>query len=156
MIKRRFESPVGNIVLTANSNELLSIEFGGTALNLNFESSDDLLLKEVQKQLLEYFEGSRRKFDIPFSLPGTDYQKKVYNELLKIPYGQTRSYGEIARSIGSPKGSRAVGGANNKNCLPIIIPCHRVIGSDGKLVGYAGGLQIKKWLLDLENTGVDY
>lgn len=105
----------------------------------------------VYEEVMEYLSGKRKAFDFTFELDGTDFQKKVWEELTHIPYGETRTYKEIAIAIGNPKASRAVGMANNKNPISIVVPCHRVIGSDGKLVGYAGGLDMKKALLDLEN-----
>lgn len=103
------------------------------------------------RQLQEYFSGSRKIFDLPLAPIGTDFQMRCWDALLQIPYGETRSYGDIARSVECPKGFRAVGMANNRNPISIVIPCHRVIGSDGKLVGFGGGLDIKKFLLDMEN-----
>ena len=108
------------------------------------------LIKNTKQQLDEYFAGKRKKFDIPIKLEGTDFQIKVWKELLKIPYGETCSYLDIAKRIGNPKASRAVGMANNKNKIIIIVPCHRVIGSNKKLVGYACGLEVKEKLLELE------
>jgi len=102
--------------------------------------------------LAEYFDGKRRRFDLPVDLYGTPFQLRVWRELKKIPYGEVRSYKELARAIGSPKAVRAVGGANNKNPVPILVPCHRVIGSNGSLVGYGGGLSIKEYLLKLEGA----
>ena len=113
------------------------------------------MIKECFKQLKEYFEGSRREFDLPIEMNGTQFQKKVWKELLKIPYGETRSYKDIAISIGNEKACRAIGMANNKNHIPIIIPCHRVIGSNGKLVGYAGGIDIKEKLLNIEKIDIN-
>ncbi len=104
----------------------------------------------VFNQLSEYFEGMRKTFDFSYELNGTPFQKKVWNALLEIPYGETRSYKDIAKSIGNEKASRAIGMANNKNPIIIVVPCHRVIGSDGNLVGYAGGIDSKKYLLELE------
>lgn len=104
----------------------------------------------VYKEIMEYLNGKRKSFDIKYEINGTEFQKKVWKELTKIPYGETRSYKEIAVAVGNPKASRAVGMANNKNPIAIIVPCHRVIGSDGKLVGYAGGLDMKRALLTLE------
>lgn len=104
----------------------------------------------VFRQVSEYLKGCRRIFDFPYELRGTEFQKKVWRELCKIPYGETRTYGEIAAAIGSPKAARAVGMANNKNPIILAVPCHRVIGVNGKLVGYAGGLDMKKELLKLE------
>lgn len=115
-----------------------------------YEEEETALHLEIFRQLEEYFSGARKAFDLPLAPSGTDFQLKCWNALLAIPYGQTRSYGDIARAVGSPKGFRAVGMANNRNPIAIIIPCHRVIGSDGKLVGFGGGLDVKAWLLGLE------
>ena len=112
------------------------------------------LVIEVKRQLNEYFRGERKKFDLPLALCGTPFQLKVWEALQTIPYGETRSYKEIAIQVGSPKGCRAVGMANNKNPIPIIIPCHRVVGGNGKLVGYAGGLDKKEYLLEVENCNI--
>jgi methylated-DNA-[protein]-cysteine S-methyltransferase len=112
------------------------------------------LIKEAAGQLNEYLEGNRRVFDIPLELEGTPFQKAVRDALLEIPYGETRSYGEIAERIGNPKAARAVGMANNRNPAAIFVPCHRVIGADGKLVGYASGVDIKEKLLDLEQMHI--
>ncbi len=108
------------------------------------------LTESAYEQLCEYLEGKRVFFDIPYTLTGTDFQKKVWQALCDIPYGEVRSYKDIAIAVGNPKASRAIGMANNKNPITVIIPCHRVIGSSGKLVGYAGGLEMKKYLLTLE------
>lgn len=110
------------------------------------------LTKNVYIQLSEYFDGKRTSFDFPYELRGTEFQKKVWTELCKIPYGRTKSYKEIAEAIGSPAACRAVGMANNKNPLAIAVPCHRVIGSDGSLTGYASGITLKKALLELERA----
>lgn len=109
---------------------------------------------DLESELLSYFRGDRKSFDIPLHLIGTDFQKKVWNELIKIPYGETCTYGDIAEAIGNKKYSRAVGYANNQNPISIIVPCHRVIGSNGDLVGYGGGLEIKAKLLSLEGNTV--
>lgn len=122
--------------------------------------SDDIVYRETEvllsakKQLEEYFAGIRKNFDLPLKPQGTPFQLLVWEQLKQIPYGETRSYGEIAKAIGNPKASRAVGGANNKNPIGIIVPCHRVIGANGKLVGYAGGLDMKEKLLMLEKATV--
>lgn len=121
---------------------------------------DDIVYRETEvllsakKQLEEYFAGIRKNFDLPLKPKGTPFQLLVWEQLKQIPYGETRSYGEIAKAIGNPKASRAVGGANNKNPIGIIVPCHRVIGANGKLVGYAGGLDMKEKLLMLEKATV--
>ncbi len=108
------------------------------------------LTNQVYRQLVEYFKGNRKVFDFPYEMRGTDFQKKVWGALCNIPYGETCTYKEIAERIGNQKASRAVGMANHKNPLGIVVPCHRVIGANGQLVGYAGGLPMKKWLLELE------
>ena len=108
------------------------------------------LLTETRKQLEEYFDRKRKEFNLPILLRGTEFQKKVWQGLCTIPYGETRSYKELAELVGNPKAVRAVGGANNKNPIMIIVPCHRVIGADGSLVGFGGGLEVKKYLLELE------
>lgn len=148
-----YDTPIGRIGIMADENVLLRLE-----LNCNITNNDlkeTLLIKKAYSQLCEYFEGKRRTFDIPFTMQGTAFQKKVWQALLTIPYGQTRSYKQVAISVGNEKAARAVGMANNKNHLPIIIPCHRVIGADGSLVGFGGGLGIKKKLLKLESENLD-
>jgi methylated-DNA-[protein]-cysteine S-methyltransferase len=110
------------------------------------------LLVEAERQLREYFSGGRRTFEIPLEIAGTAFQKCVWHELLNIPYGQTRSYSQIAAAIGSSHAVRAVGTANGANPLPVVIPCHRVVGAGGNLVGYSGGLPLKKRLLELEGA----
>lgn len=125
-------------------------------INKDFDKNEDILekdtniLKNTERQLSEYFSGKRNTFDLKLNPKGTDFMKKVWIELLNIPYGETRTYKEVAEKIGNPKGARAVGMANNKNPIPIIIPCHRVIGKNKKLVGYALGLDMKEFLLNLE------
>ena len=125
-------------------------------INKDFDKNEDILekdtniLKNTERQLSEYFSGKRNTFDLKLNSKGTDFMKKVWRELLNIPYGETRTYKEIAEKIGNPKGARAVGMANNKNPIPIIIPCHRVIGKNKKLIGYALGLDMKEFLLNLE------
>ena len=102
---------------------------------------------------MQYFQGKRREFDLPFAPKGTPFQQKVWNELAKVPYGTVVTYGELAARVGSPKACRAVGQANHNNPLPIFLPCHRVVGTKGALIGYAGGLELKQWLLRLEGVG---
>lgn len=133
----------------------------GSVTDLHFERSDDWpqkyaeeetpLHREVQRQLAEYFAGLRKNFDLPLVLSGTDFQKRCWQALREIPYGETRSYGDIARAVGSPKAFRAVGMANHRNPIAIIVPCHRVIGSGGSLTGFGGGLDVKAFLLGLES-----
>jgi len=145
-----FNSPIGTIKLTADENAIVSLSFISEEKSKIEKARTNKIITECKKQLKEYFAGKRKKFDVPLKLDGTEFQKKVWKQLLKIPYGKTASYGEIARKIKDPKAARAVGGANNKNKIAIIIPCHRVIGADGSLTGYAGGMDIKQWLLDHE------
>ena len=140
-----FDAPVGPVTIAAENGRITSLSFGAS-----LHSEPTPLLLEAKKQLEEYFAGRRREFQLPLAPKGTEFQQKVWKALLDIPYGETRSYGEIARAIGNPKASRAVGMANNRNPIAIIIPCHRVIGSTGKLVGYGGGLDKKEFLLNLE------
>jgi methylated-DNA-[protein]-cysteine S-methyltransferase len=113
---------------------------------------DDLVLKQTRQQLQEYFKGDRREFDIPLITMGTDFQKSVWDALLKVPYGTTSTYAQLSYDINNAKAVRAVANANGANSIGIIIPCHRIIGSDGSLTGYAGGLPLKKRLLKLENN----
>lgn len=147
-----YETEIGIIGIRENNKLITDIFFSKVDTNDNIEETD--LIKECFKQLKEYFEGNRRVFDLPIETRGTEFQKKVWDELLKIPYGETKSYKDIAIAIGNEKACRAIGMANNKNHIPIIIPCHRVIGSNGKLVGYAGGLNVKEKLLNIENLDV--
>lgn len=120
----------------------------------NIEESNTELILKIKNELNEYFDGKRKEFDIPLEFLGTEFQKKVWNALLEIPYGETKSYKQIAKRVGNEKASRAVGMANNKNQIIIIVPCHRVIGSNKKLVGYAEGLEMKESLLNLEKDNV--
>jgi len=120
-------------------------------LDAHFEESSSAVISLAIEQLSAYFSGDRKSFDIPIQLVGTDFQRKVWEELLKIPFGETETYLSLSRKVGDEKSIRAVASANGANALSIIVPCHRIIGSDGKLVGYAGGLGAKKKLLELEN-----
>lgn len=144
-----FSSPIGRLLLVEAEGCLTHILFGEELLPQIPVGETDFL-KEVQAQLGAYFQGQREVFDLPLNPKGTDFQKKVWLALQQIPYGETASYGEIARAVGTPKGARAVGMANNRNPISIVVPCHRVIGADGKLVGYGGGLEKKIFLLGLE------
>jgi methylated-DNA-[protein]-cysteine S-methyltransferase len=114
----------------------------------------DTTFTEVREQLTEYFAGERRQFDIPLKLTGTPFQRRVWRELAEIPFGETITYAQLAQRIGQPTASRAVGHANARNPVSILVPCHRVIGSDGKLTGYAGGVDNKRWLLDWERRAI--
>ncbi len=142
-------SPVGTLTLQFNEQALEAIHFGDVEIE-GYEIMQTPLSDRTVLELEEYFEGKREVFTIPLSLQGTPFQKQVWEILKEIPIGETRTYKDIAQLIGHEKAYRAVGMANNKNKIPIIIPCHRVIGSSGKMVGYAGGLEIKETLLKLE------
>lgn len=142
-----------SLYLVATETHLINIQFTQPQKAL-LQTTE--LLSMATIQLDEYFQGKRTTFSLPFKLTGTPFQLAVWKELQNIPYGQTTSYKEIAQKINKPKACRAVGMANNKNPLPIIIPCHRVIGSNGKLIGYAGGLKLKNYLLKLEQSHTNF
>lgn len=147
------ESPVGRLLLAADEEGLRYLLFEGGRSAVRPRAGwreDGTRLAEAVRQLRAYFRGDLRAFDLPVAPEGTPFQRRVWRELQTIPYGETLSYGELARRIGSPNGSRAVGLANGANPVSIVIPCHRVIGSTGKLTGYGGGLPTKQWLLALE------
>ncbi len=146
-----YETMIGKITITECDSQLMSIDFGEpSTTQLNIVETP--FIKEVHKELEEYFKGTRETFQLPLALKGTPFQQKVWQVLMTIPYGKTMTYKQVAEAIGNPKACRAVGMANNRNQIPIIIPCHRVIGSNGKLVGYAGGLHIKEKLLEMEEN----
>ncbi len=138
--------------LVAGPAGLRAIDFHGTAAVESQAESKTALLEEAERQLRAYFAGTLRAFDLPLDPAGTEFQQRVWRELLRIGYGETRSYRQVAAAIGSPAAVRAVGAANGANPIPIVIPCHRVIGAGGKLVGYGGGLELKKRLLALEGS----
>lgn len=142
-----------SLYLVATETHLINIQFTQPQKAL-LQTTE--LLSMATIQLDEYFQGKRTIFSLPFKLTGTPFQLAVWKELQNIPYGKTTSYKEIAQKINKPKAYRAVGMANNKNPLPIIIPCHRVIGSNGKLIGYAGGLNLKNYLLELEKSHTNF
>lgn len=142
-------TPIGPLTLSASAEALLDISFGRLCKREQ-ENLSDALLANAVLELGEYFSGQRTVFSVPLAPQGTPFQQLVWKALLRIPYGEVRSYGEIAAAIGRPGAARAVGGANHKNPVPILIPCHRVIGADGSLTGYGGGLSIKEKLLELE------
>lgn len=143
--------PLGLLRLEADGDGLCAVSLLGTLRP--GEDRPCPLLEQAAAQLDEYFAGTRREFALPLSLHGTPFQRRVWEALCRIPYGQTRTYGQIAAEVGSPRACRAVGMANNRNPVMIVVPCHRVIGAGGALVGYAGGLAVKKALLELENPG---
>ena len=155
-----YEYPIGKVGVGENDGAIAYIFFqdgphGEEFIKkhgiTDFELHESALIKKAGEQLREYFAGIRREFDVPLVFKGTEFQKKVWLSLILIPYGETKTYGEIAAGIGNAKAARAVGMANNRNPISIICPCHRVIGSDGSLVGYGGGLKTKQFLLDLES-----
>jgi methylated-DNA-[protein]-cysteine S-methyltransferase len=147
------DSPIGELLLTGDGTTLNRLHMleGRHPIEIDPKwQRDDAGLEPIATQLNEYFEGRRRTFDVPLGLDGTEFELKVWHELLQIPYGETASYGEIARRVGEPSAARAVGVANGRNPIAVIVPCHRVIGADGTLTGYGGGLERKRLLLDLE------
>ncbi len=150
-------SPVGELKLVASDHGLVAILWENDSpdrvrLETMVEDPDHPVLAQAEAQLREYFAGARTRFDLPLDFRGTDFQRSVWAELLAIPFGETRSYGEIAAKLGRPTASRAVGAANGRNPISIVAPCHRVVGSDGKLTGFAGGLEAKAYLLGLEGA----
>ena len=143
------ETPIGMLTLEAGETVLLGISFGRIEVE-GAEKNKNELLEKTKKQLNEYFAGKRKAFTIDMEPRGTEFQKKVWKKLEQIPYGETKSYGEIAKAVGNPKACRAVGMANHNNPIPILIPCHRVIAADHKPGGYGGGIDKKEILLKLE------
>lgn len=146
------ETPLGLVRIAEDERGISSLKFTDSAPDPMQAGQKGLYLADAETQLLEYFAGKRRTFDIPLSIRGSAFQETVWNALRTIPYGETRSYQQIAQIIGNGKASRAVGMANNRNPILIMIPCHRVVGKDGKLVGYAGGIERKERLLELERN----
>lgn len=159
------DSPLGPLTVVCSDLGVCLIEFGSikqSLTNINLWMKKNLIKSELSfnqeevqpviTQLEQYFNGERTEFDLPIDLVGTKFQKLVWEQLRKIDFGETKTYKEIAREIGAPKAVRAIGGANNRNPLPIIIPCHRVIGSNGALVGYGGGVDKKEILLEIEGS----
>lgn len=151
-------SPVGDLTLVAGDMGLVAVLWPDddprrVRLGEQGDGCDHPVLREAAAQLEAYFAGERRSFDLPLDMRGTAFQQAVWRALLTIPFGETRSYGEIARMIGQPTASRAVGAANGRNPLSIVAPCHRVVGGNGALTGFAGGVETKRWLLDFERGG---
>lgn len=144
-----YDTPIGKIGIAEEDGALTQLTFR-TELPAGIVLEETPLIAQCRQQLEEYFAGKRKSFDLPLCPKGTEFQKKVWTALCEIPYGETRTYGEIAAAVGNPKAARAVGMANNRNPISVLVPCHRVIGSGGKLVGYGGGLDKKRFLLDLE------
>lgn len=147
MFRGIYQSPIGDLLIESDGKSILSVQF---RWDIPVVENPDNVVNGCINQLIEYFGGERKTFDIELNPIGTDFQKKVWELVYKIPFGETTSYGAIAQLLGDAKLNRAVGLANGANPIPIIVPCHRVVGSDGSLTGYAGGLEIKKWLLNHE------
>ncbi|OQX95895.1 cysteine methyltransferase [candidate division KSB1 bacterium 4572_119] len=145
-----YESPLGWINIRATEEYITSVRFNDTGYSVETELTP--ILSDCLQQLNEYFEHKRKSFDLPLRLTGTPFQKTVWEELMKVPFGTVVSYGEIAKRIGNKNAVRAVGTANNKNPVVIIVPCHRIIGANGKLIGYGGGVWRKEWLLEHEKS----
>lgn len=148
-----YDSPIGVLEIEEDGEGICKVQLIRQSMILYAEWDKPPLLAQAVQELEEYFSGKRKVFDLPLSYHGTPFQVAVWEELRKIPYGETRNYGQIATAIGNPKAARAVGMANNRNHLMIVVPCHRVIGKDGRLVGYAGGVDTKEKLLTLEKEG---
>jgi len=150
LVERSVPSPIGRLRLVASGAALVAIDLPSAKGARPLEARGargHAILDRAAAQLAEYFRGARRVFDLPLGPAGTPFQRAVWDEVALIPWGERRSYAEVALEIGRPRAVRAVGGANARNPLPIVVPCHRVVGSDGTLTGYAGGLAAKEWLL---------
>ena len=147
---RHIETPIGRLKLCADGDGLCALRFVATGEEMDAAP----VLMQAERELEEYFAGRRTAFSVPLSMHGTPFQMAVWAALRAIPYGEMRSYGELAAQIGRPRACRAVGMANHVNPLPILVPCHRVLGADGRLTGYAGGLNVKEFLLKLEGAHV--
>jgi methylated-DNA-[protein]-cysteine S-methyltransferase len=148
-----FDSPIGELLAVGDGDSLMRLDMRGGRRPVPIDPSwkrDDQALADVRAQMEQYFAGRRTTFELPLKMIGNEFERKVWAALTEIPYGETVSYGEIARQIGHPTASRAVGLANGRNPIAVIVPCHRVIGADGSLTGYGGGLERKRLLLDLE------
>ena len=166
LYKKRINTPIGEMLAIATDEAICMLDFVDSKNWLKDQETlvkhygatqvaeDSLLLSELEKQLREYFAKKRKEFSLPLALVGTSFQEEVWKVLQTIPYGEVRSYKEQATAVGNPKGVRAVANANGKNRISIVIPCHRVIGSDGTLTGYASGIERKQFLLDLERSNV--
>ncbi|HWM38155.1 MAG TPA: methylated-DNA--[protein]-cysteine S-methyltransferase [Streptomyces sp.] len=149
------DSPLGALTLVAEDDALIGVYFEGHQRGPSPEAlgpREEAGFEQARQQLEEYFDGQRRHFDLPLAARGDSFQQRVWKLLEQIPYGETRTYGQLAREMGDPALAQAVGAANGRNPLSVIVPCHRVVGADGKLTGYAGGLERKRFLLDLEES----
>ena len=157
MVATRFESPIGELLLTASDSALTAVWFPGSGDVTAAPANDgrgpaNAVLTRACEQLAEYFAGRRTTFAVPLEPAGTPFQRRVWDALLAIPYGTTLSYSDLARRLGDVRATRAVGAANGRNPIPIIVPCHRVVGADGSLTGFGGGLDRKRWLLEHEGA----
>jgi methylated-DNA-[protein]-cysteine S-methyltransferase len=149
------DSPIGQLLLTSDGESLTGLYMGTPSKSPQLDSDwaekpNAAPLSEVARQLEQYFAGNRKVFDLPLKMEGTEFQKRVWRQLTKIPFGETWSYGQLAKRLENPNGSRAVGLANGRNPIAVIVPCHRVIGADGSLTGFGGGIPRKQWLLSHE------
>lgn len=144
--KLTIKTPIGLLEITATDEAIVGVRPANHGKNVEANG----LAQKCKTELEEYFAGKRKNFDLPLAGEGTDFQKQVWEQLQRIPYGKTRTYGEIAKMMGKPKASRAIGMANHNNPILILVPCHRVIGADGSLTGYAAGIEAKKYLLEFE------
>ena len=149
-----YNPPIGRLVIVQDNNGICQIVLPNREIKVNATEKLTPVIERTINQLEEYFQGERKSFDVPLSLKGTDFQLMVWRELMKIPYGHTVCYSELAEKIRNPKAQRAVGMANNRNPVPIIVPCHRVVGKNGSLTGYAGGIEVKAKLLELEKDNI--
>ena len=153
----RIDSPVGELRLVATASALIAVLWpeerdGRVRFLIEPVDGSNAILDRTATQLREYFEGTRRTFDVPLELRGTDFQQSVWLALAEIPFAETSTYSKQAAAVGRPRATRAVGSANGRNPLSIVLPCHRIVGADGRLAGFAGGLDTKRWLLDHERT----
>jgi methylated-DNA-[protein]-cysteine S-methyltransferase len=154
VISAIYDSPIGALTLASDGKALIQVEFEGGKYPLpQYELGSDKIIDQTRRELDAYFAGKLREFKVKVSPQGTQFQRKVWAALQAIPFGQTRSYAQQAAAIGAPKATRAVGAANGRNPIPVIIPCHRVIGANGSLTGFGGGMERKQILLDLEQGG---
>jgi methylated-DNA-[protein]-cysteine S-methyltransferase len=155
IVERTIRTPVGPLRLVATETALVAVLFPGDPVFLAVDADRPrrhVVLDQAERELAEYFAGTRRVFEVKTAATGTDFQVAVWHVLAKIPYGARWSYGDVARKLRRPTATRAVGGANHRNPISIIVPCHRVVGADGRLTGYGGGLERKQWLLDHEQA----
>lgn len=149
-----YDSPIGPLTIEADGDVLVGLRFGAPPATRTLAAPHDTLVRAVTEQLDSYFAGDRRAFDVAWSMPSvSEFDRAVYTAMAAIPYGELASYGDLAGEVGRPGGARAVGGACNRNPIPVIVPCHRVVAADGTLGGYGGGLDAKRVLLELERPG---